>query len=127
METDAKWEKEGDFFCSYFRLWFLCYKGIYFFGYKLHVLCELNSVMHSYNFSKASVHDINFLKDTKSLYYDCSIFGDRAYIRQKYNLICLILQILNWNVHIDLIKKTGNQHSCLLQKQEKELKLCSLN
>lgn len=55
-------------------------QGIYFFRYKLHALCGLSGVIHSYDLSKASVYDINYLKDIKPLYHDCSIFGDRGYI-----------------------------------------------
>ena len=33
-------------------------QGIYFFGYKLHALCGLSGVIHSYDLTKASVHDI---------------------------------------------------------------------
>ena len=38
-------------------------QGIYFFRYKLHALCGLSGVIHSYDLSKASVYDINYLKD----------------------------------------------------------------
>ena len=54
-------------------------QGIYFFGYKLHALCGLSGVIHSYDLSKESVHDINYIKDIKPLYHDCSIFGGRSY------------------------------------------------
>ena len=61
-------------------------QGIYFFGYKLHALCGLSGVIHSYDLSKASVHDINYLKDIKLLYHDCNIFGDRGYIGAEIQL-----------------------------------------
>ena len=61
-------------------------QGIYYFGYKLHALCGLSGVIHSYDLSKASVHDINYLKDIKPLYHDCSIFGDRGYIGAEIQL-----------------------------------------
>lgn len=61
-------------------------QGTYFFGYKLHALCGLSGVIHSYDISKASVHDITYLKDIKPLYHDCSIFGDRAYIGAEIQL-----------------------------------------
>lgn len=61
-------------------------QGTYFFGYKLHALCGLNGVIHSYDLSKASVHDINYLKDIKPLYRDCSIFGDKGYIGAEVQL-----------------------------------------
>lgn len=61
-------------------------QGTYFFVYKLHELCGISGVIHSYDISKASVHDINYLKDIKPLYNDCSIFGDRAYIGAEIQL-----------------------------------------
>ena len=61
-------------------------QGIYFFGYKLHALCGLSGVVHSYELSKASVHDINYLKDIRQFYHDCSIFGDKGYISAEVQL-----------------------------------------
>lgn len=61
-------------------------QGIYFFGYKLHALYGLSGVIHSYDLSKASVHDINYIKDIKPLYHDCSIFGDWGYIGAEIQL-----------------------------------------
>ena len=61
-------------------------QGTYFYGYKLHALCGLSGVIHSYDLSKASVHDINYIKDIKHLYHDCSIFGDKGYIGAEVQL-----------------------------------------
>ena len=61
-------------------------QGTYFFGYKLHALCGLSGVIHSYDLSKASVHDIRYLKDIKPLYHDCSIFGDKGYVGAEVQL-----------------------------------------
>ena len=61
-------------------------QGCYYYGYKLHALCGLSGVIHSYDLSKASVHDINYLKDIKPLYHDCSIFGDKGYISAEVQL-----------------------------------------
>ncbi len=55
-------------------------QGTHFYGYKFHVLCGLSGVIHSYDLSKASVHYINYIKDIKHTYHDCSIFGDKGYI-----------------------------------------------
>ena len=52
----------------------------YYYGYKLHAVCGLSGVMHSYDLTPANVHDINYMKDVKYEFHDCSIFGDRAYI-----------------------------------------------
>jgi len=61
-------------------------QGVYYFGYKLHALCGLSGVIHSYDLTKASVHDIHYLQDIKPLYHDCSIFGDKGYISASVQL-----------------------------------------
>ena len=55
-------------------------QNMYYFGYKLHAVCGLSGVMHSYDMTPANVHDINYMKDVKFEFHDCSIFGDCAYI-----------------------------------------------
>lgn len=51
-----------------------------YYGYKLHAICGLGGVIHSFDLTKASVHDIKYLQDVKYEYHDCSILGDRGYI-----------------------------------------------
>ena len=34
----------------------------YYFGYKLHALCGLSGVIHAYDLTKASIHDINYFR-----------------------------------------------------------------
>lgn len=55
-------------------------QNTYYFGYKLHALCGLTGVIHSYDLSKASVADLKYMKDVKLTYHDCSIYGDKGYI-----------------------------------------------
>ena len=59
---------------------FCASQNIYYFGYKLHAVCGVSGVIHSYDLSKASVHDLNYMKDVKLAYHDCNIYGDRGYI-----------------------------------------------
>ena len=40
-------------------------QGMYYYGYKLHAVCGLSGVIHSFDLTKASVHDIHCLKDVK--------------------------------------------------------------
>ena len=54
--------------------------------YKLHAICGLSGVIHSFDLTKASVHDINYLKNIKYEYHDCSILGDRGYISKNVQL-----------------------------------------
>ena len=57
-----------------------------YFGYKLHLICDENAVVHSFDFTPANVHDINFLKDVKYNLNDCELIGDRGYISADYQL-----------------------------------------
>ena len=61
-------------------------QGVYYFGYKLHALTGLNGVVHSYDLTKASIHDLHYLNDIKPMYRDCSIFGDKGYISESVQL-----------------------------------------
>ncbi len=70
-------------------------QGKHYFGYKLHVLCGLSGVIHSYDPPKASVYDINYMKDIKPLYRDCCIFGDKGYSVRKSNLTFSAAPALN--------------------------------
>lgn len=55
-------------------------QNTYYFGYKLHAVCGLNGVIHSYDLSKASVDDRKFMQDIKLTFHDCSMYGDKGYI-----------------------------------------------
>lgn len=57
----------------------------YYYGYKLHAVCSPSGVIQSLDLSKASVHDIQYLKDVKELFSNCIITGDRGYINQAFN------------------------------------------
>ena len=65
---------------------FCASQNTYYYGYKLHAVCGLSGVIHSFDITKANVHDINYLKDVKYEYHDCSIFGDRGYISASMQL-----------------------------------------
>lgn len=36
-------------------------QGVYYYGNKLHAVCGLSGVIHSFDLTKASVHDIHYL------------------------------------------------------------------
>jgi len=42
---------------------FCASQQMYFYGYKLHAICSLSGVFESIDITKASVHDIHYLKD----------------------------------------------------------------
>lgn len=58
----------------------------YFYGYKLHALCGLSGVIHSYDLTNASVHDIRYINDLQYGYHDCTIIGDKSYLSKELQL-----------------------------------------
>jgi len=59
-------------------------QNMFYYGYKLHAVCPVNGVIKSLDISKASVHDIHYLKDVKQQFSGCVIMGDRGYISAGY-------------------------------------------
>jgi hypothetical protein len=58
----------------------------YFYGYKLHSVCSAAGVIESLDLTKASVHDIHYLKDVKELFSNCMIIGDKGYIGRQHQI-----------------------------------------
>jgi len=56
----------------------------HYYGYKLHLVCDENAIIHSFDFTPANIHDINYLKDVKYNLKNCELIGDRAYISTDY-------------------------------------------
>lgn len=56
----------------------------HYFGYKLHIVCDENAIVHSFDFTPANIHDVNYLKDIKYNLKNCELIGDRAYISADY-------------------------------------------
>jgi len=52
----------------------------HYYGYKLHSLCGPSGVIHSFDLTKASVHDIHYLKDVKYNFENCTTIDDHGYI-----------------------------------------------
>lgn len=55
-----------------------------YYGYKLHAVCTIDGVFTDFDLTKASVHDIHYLKDIKYMYADCIILGDKGYLSIDY-------------------------------------------
>ena len=68
-------------------------QGVYYYGYKLHAVCGVRGVLHSYDLSKASVHDIHYLQDVRHIYRDCTIIGDKGYPKARKRIETLFSQL----------------------------------
>lgn len=55
-------------------------QGMYYYGYKLHAVCGIQGVIHSYNMTAASVHDLKYTKNVKWEFSDCLMLGDKGYL-----------------------------------------------
>ena len=57
---------------------------MHYFGYKIHAVCTVQGVIKTFDISKASVHDINYLHDVKNQLSNCVLIGDKGYLSQQY-------------------------------------------
>ena len=57
---------------------------MHYFGYKIHAVCTVQGVIKTFDISKASVHDINYLNDVKHQLNNCVLIGDKGYLSQQY-------------------------------------------
>jgi hypothetical protein len=80
----------------------------YFYGYKLHSVCSAAGVIESLDLTKASVHDIHYLKDVKDMFSNCIITGDKGYISKQQQ--------------INLFETAGIQLEVPLRNNQKEQK-----
>lgn len=55
-------------------------QGMHYYGYKLHAVCGISGVIHSYDMTAANVHDLHYLKDVQWEYSDCLMLGDKGYL-----------------------------------------------
>ncbi|MBB4034837.1 hypothetical protein GGR21_000724 [Dysgonomonas hofstadii] len=59
-------------------------QSIHYYGYKLHAICTIDGVFTDFDLTQASIHDIHYLKNIKSLYQNCTILGDKGYLNIDY-------------------------------------------
>ena len=57
-----------------------------YYGYKLHAVASISGVIHSFDLTKASVHDLYYLNDVNIEMEDCTLIGDKAYLSKEVQL-----------------------------------------
>lgn len=77
-----------------------------YFGFKLHAVCDKNGVFHSFDLAPANIHDLNYLKDVKHNFKNCTLIGDRGYISADYQLDLFT----NSNINLS-VPMRKNQHN----------------
>ena len=59
----------------------------YYYGYKLHLVTSANGIYHSMDLTKASVHDVNVLKEIKyGKMMNATLIGDKGYISKEVKI-----------------------------------------
>jgi hypothetical protein len=76
-----------------------------YFGFKLHAVCDKNGIFHSYDFSPANIHDVNYLNDVKENFKNCELIGDRGYISKE-----LQVDLFNYSKINLSVPMRKNQH-----------------
>ena len=74
-----------DFYSSP-NIGFCASQNMRYYGYKIHAVCSIEGVFKSFDISKASVHDIHYLKDIKEQFNNCVILADKGYLSADYQL-----------------------------------------
>jgi len=65
---------------------FCASQNMRYYGYKLHAVCSVAGVFESVDISKASVHDIHYLKDIKHQLKNCVLLADKGYLSLNYQI-----------------------------------------
>src|SRR5665213_9325 len=59
----------------------------YYYGYKLHLVTSVNGIFESMDLTKASVHDVNVLKEIKyGKMSNATLVGDKGYISKEVKI-----------------------------------------
>jgi len=59
----------------------------YYIGYKLHLVVSLEGIYQAMDMTKASVHDVHYLKDIKSSgLSDCLLLADKGYLSAQMQM-----------------------------------------
>jgi len=67
-------------------------------------ICDKNGIFHSYDFSPANIHDVNYLNDIKHDFQNCLLIGDRGYISK--------------NIQVDLFNYSNIKLSVPMRKNQ---------
>lgn len=97
---------------------------MYFYGYKLHALCGLSGVIHSYELSKGNVHDIHYLKELKWQYEECTFIGDKGYLSADMQLDLFETVHIRLEVPYRLNQKNWRPSYLPFAKRRKRIETC---
>jgi Transposase DDE domain len=93
----------------------------YFYGYKLHSVCSVAGVIQSLDLTRASVHDVHYLKDVKELFSNCMIIGDKGYISRQHQINLFETAGIELEVPLRSNQKKQKPQTWILKKVRKRI------
>lgn len=96
-------------------------QGLYYYGYKLHAVCGISGVVHSFDMTSADVHDIHYLKDVRWEYHDCMMLGDKGYLSVEGQKDLFDVARIELEVPYRLNQKNRRQPSWAYKKFRKRI------
>jgi hypothetical protein len=102
---------------------------MHYYGYKIHAVCSIDGVFKSFDLSKASVHDIHYLKDIKNQFDNCVILGDKGYLSADYQLDLFTTKNIKLEIPMRKNQKNYKKQTYIFRKKRKRFqtlfsKLC---
>jgi hypothetical protein len=100
---------------------FCASQDFYFYGYKLQGVCSVNGIFHSVELTKASVHDVTFLKEMNSQLSDCVLIGDKGYLFSSLQLDLFHLANIQLETPMRRNQKNYKKQDWVFRKTRKRL------
>ena len=94
----------------------LCY-----YGYKLHAVASMRGVIHSFDLTKASVHDLHYLNDVNIEMEDCTLIGDKAYLSKEVQIDLFTTSNIVLEVPMRVNQKAYNPQFPVFKKIRKRI------
>jgi len=94
---------------------------MHYYGYKIHAVCSVDGVLKSFDLSKASVHDIHYLKDIKNQFSDCVILGDKGYLSADYQLDLFTTKNIKLEIPMRKNQKDYKKQAYIFRKKRKRI------
>ena len=86
----------------------------HYYGYKLHMVCDSDGIVHSFDLTSANIHDVKYLTDVKHNLLNCTLLGDRGYISTDFQADLFTTSNINLSVPM-----RENQHNYQPYSKEK--------
>jgi len=100
---------------------FCASQNMRYYGYKLHAVCSVAGVFESVDISKASVHDIHYLKDIKDQLKNCTLLADKGYLSTNYQIDLFQSANINLETPMRINQKNYQKQPYIFRKSRKRI------